>query len=77
MTRGEFRGTYTRVREHAAAEGERCGATGAVPLRRYDGKVLAAMNIGARLERASAETLKRRFLPLLREEAAALQAQLL
>lgn len=48
----------------------------AVPLRRYDGTTLAALNIGARIERASAETMLGTYLPLLRAEAETLQAQL-
>jgi IclR family pca regulon transcriptional regulator len=49
----------------------------AVPLRRYDGKPIAAMNIGARIERASAATMRATFLPLLLRAADELQPQLL
>ncbi|MEQ8346755.1 MAG: IclR family transcriptional regulator C-terminal domain-containing protein [Sneathiellaceae bacterium] len=49
----------------------------AVPLRRLDGKAVAALNVGARVEAASVETLRDRFLPVLQREAAALRTQLL
>ena len=49
----------------------------AVPLRRHDGKLVAAMNIGARIERASPATMRKAFLPLLRRAAAELQPLLL
>ena len=45
----------------------------AVPLRRYDGAVVAALNIGARIERAATETMLETYLPLLHAEAAALR----
>ncbi|MBP0492299.1 IclR family transcriptional regulator domain-containing protein [Pararoseomonas indoligenes] len=49
----------------------------AVPLRRYDGRVVAALNIGAPAALHTRVALAETFLPLLREEAAELQAQLL
>lgn len=49
----------------------------AVPLRRLDGRVVAALNVGARVEAASLEDLRDRFLPVLQREAAALRSQLL
>lgn len=49
----------------------------AVPVRRYDGVVVCALNIGARVERASIETMHERHLPLLRETAAVLTTQLI
>jgi IclR family pca regulon transcriptional regulator len=48
----------------------------AVPLRRYDGAVVAALNIGTRIERASVATMLDSHLPRLRAAAAALQALL-
>ncbi|MGO8919521.1 MAG: IclR family transcriptional regulator C-terminal domain-containing protein [Stellaceae bacterium] len=48
----------------------------AVPLRRYDGVVIAALNIGTRIERASVETMLGSHLPRLRADAATLQALL-
>jgi IclR family transcriptional regulator, pca regulon regulatory protein len=48
-----------------------------VPLRRYDGVTVAALNIGARIERASVETMLGTYLPLLRAEAETLAPQLM
>jgi IclR family pca regulon transcriptional regulator len=48
----------------------------AVPLRRYDGKVVAALNIGAPLALHPDGDMAARLLPLLRAEAAELAAQL-
>lgn len=47
-----------------------------VPLKRYDGVTVAALNIGARIERASVETMLGSHLPLLRTEAEKLHPQL-
>jgi IclR family pca regulon transcriptional regulator len=44
----------------------------AVPVTRYDGAPVAALNIGARVERVSSERMRRAFLPLLVREAEAL-----
>lgn len=41
----------------------------AVPVKRYDGAVVAAINIGAHVDRISTDEMTRRFLPLLREQA--------
>jgi IclR family pca regulon transcriptional regulator len=49
----------------------------AVPVRRYDGVVVCALNIGARIQRAPAADMLERYLPLLRETAAALTTQLI
>jgi IclR family pca regulon transcriptional regulator len=49
----------------------------AVPLRRYDGKIVAALNLGARIELASVETMLGTYLPMLRAEAETLQQQTL
>ncbi|WP_338662998.1 IclR family transcriptional regulator C-terminal domain-containing protein [Pararoseomonas sp. SCSIO 73927] len=48
----------------------------AVPLRRYDGRVVAALNIGAPAALHPHGALAETFLPLLREEAADLETQL-
>jgi IclR family pca regulon transcriptional regulator len=48
----------------------------AVPLRRYDGRVVAALNIGMHTERGSAEELQARFLPMLSHAAAEIGGQL-
>jgi IclR family pca regulon transcriptional regulator len=47
-----------------------------VPLKRYDGMTVAALNIGARIERATVETMLATYLPLLRAEAETLAPQL-
>ncbi|WP_255950542.1 IclR family transcriptional regulator domain-containing protein [Streptomyces odontomachi] len=48
----------------------------AVPLRRWDGTVVAALNMGTGVERIPAAQMHERVLPVLRETAAALQPQL-
>jgi IclR family pca regulon transcriptional regulator len=49
----------------------------AVPVRRYDGAIVAAINIGAHVDRLSTEEMVKRFLPLLREGAEGVRARLL
>jgi IclR family transcriptional regulator, pca regulon regulatory protein len=49
----------------------------AVPVQRYDGTIVAAINIGAHVDRISTEEMVKRFLPLLREGATAVKAKLL
>lgn len=44
-----------------------------VPIRRYDGAVIAAANIGAHVDRIATEEMVERFLPLLRDLAATAQ----
>ncbi|WP_407115532.1 IclR family transcriptional regulator C-terminal domain-containing protein [Bradyrhizobium sp. LMG 9283] len=48
-----------------------------VPVRRYDGVIVAAINMGAHVDRVPAQELIDRFLPLLREGAEAVHSQLL
>ena len=48
-----------------------------VPVRRYDDTIVAAINMGAHVDRVPASELIERFLPLLREGARAVRAQLL
>jgi IclR family transcriptional regulator, pca regulon regulatory protein len=36
----------------------------AVPIRRYDGSIIAALNIGAHVDRISLARMRERFLPL-------------
>jgi IclR family pca regulon transcriptional regulator len=48
-----------------------------VPLQRLDGKVIAALNIGAHSERVSLDTMRKTFLPKLTELASGLQRQLI
>ena len=40
-----------------------------VPVRRYDGAIIAAINMGAHVDRVSAREMIERFLPLLRDAA--------
>ena len=47
-----------------------------VPVRRYDGIIVGAINIGAHVDRISTEEMVKRFLPLLREGATAVKSQL-
>ncbi|WP_298258138.1 IclR family transcriptional regulator C-terminal domain-containing protein [Bradyrhizobium sp.] len=49
----------------------------AVPVKRYDGAIVAAINIGAHVDRISTEEMQKRFLPLLREQAEKVMAKLL
>ena len=49
----------------------------AVPVKRYDGTIVAAINIGAHVDRISTDEMTTRFLPLLREHAAGVMPNLL
>jgi IclR family pca regulon transcriptional regulator len=49
----------------------------AVPVRRYDGAIVAAINIGAHVDHISTEEMVKRFLPLLREGAEGVRTRLL
>jgi IclR family transcriptional regulator, pca regulon regulatory protein len=49
----------------------------AVPVRRYDDTIVAAINIGAHVDRVSTEEMVKRFLPLLRAGAGKAKGQLL
>ena len=49
----------------------------AVPVKRYDGTIVAAINIGAHVDRVSTDEMIKRFLPLLRGQAAQVMATLL
>ncbi|SHJ35141.1 transcriptional regulator, IclR family [Roseomonas rosea] len=49
----------------------------AVPLRRYDGRVVAALNLGAPVALHASGEMAARFLPLLLTEASSLSQQLL
>jgi IclR family transcriptional regulator, pca regulon regulatory protein len=49
----------------------------AVPVQRYDGAVVAAINIGTHVDRISMEEMVKRFLPLLRSGAEEVKGQLL
>ena len=48
----------------------------AVPLTRYDGKIVAAINVGVHSERVSLKTSMQDHLPLLLEEARTISRQL-
>lgn len=47
-----------------------------VPVRRYDGTIVAAINMGAHVDRVSASEMIDRFLPPLREAAASVKSLL-
>jgi IclR family transcriptional regulator, pca regulon regulatory protein len=49
----------------------------AVPVQRYDGTIVAAINIGAHVDRISTGEMVKRFLPLLRAGAEGMKARLL
>jgi IclR family pca regulon transcriptional regulator len=49
----------------------------AVPVRRYDDTIVAAINIGAHVDRVSTDEMIRRFLPLLRKGAETVKPRLL
>ena len=48
-----------------------------VPVRRYDGTIVAAINMGAHVDRVSTDEMIERFLPLLREGADSVKSMLL
>ena len=48
-----------------------------VPIRRYDGTIIAAINMGAHVDRVSTGEMIERFLPLLREGAESVKSMLL
>ena len=48
-----------------------------VPIRRYDGAIIAAINMGAHVDRISTAEMIERFLPLLREGADSVKSMLL
>jgi IclR family pca regulon transcriptional regulator len=48
-----------------------------VPLRRYDGVIVGAINMGAHVDRVSTDEMIDRFLPLLREGADSVKSLLL
>lgn len=47
-----------------------------VPVRRYDGAIIAAINMGAHVDRVSMEEMIERFLPRLQETAASVKSML-
>ena len=48
-----------------------------VPIRRYDGAIIAAINMGAHVDRVSTGEMIDRFLPLLQRGAEGVRSQLL
>lgn len=44
-----------------------------VPIRRYDGGIVAAANIGGHVDRITVDEMKERFLPLLQQLATTAQ----
>jgi IclR family pca regulon transcriptional regulator len=75
-----LRSVLAQVREQQYAlvdqEAEAGFRSIAAPIRRYDGKVVAAINIGARIEAVSKEVMLESYLPLLRREVEQLSRQL-
>ena len=49
----------------------------AVPVRRYDGAIIAAINVGAHVDRISLDEMVARFLPSLKAAARTVQPLLL
>ena len=49
----------------------------AVPVKRYDGTIVAAINIGAHVDRISTDEMTKRFLPLLLQHTAGVMPRLL
>jgi DNA-binding IclR family transcriptional regulator len=47
-----------------------------VPVQRFDGAVVCAINVGVRAEQVSTERMMEEFLPVLRREAVDLKDQL-
>jgi IclR family pca regulon transcriptional regulator len=47
-----------------------------VPVRRYDGVIVAAINMGAHVDRVSSAEMVERFLPRLRDAAASVKSML-
>ena len=47
-----------------------------VPVRRYDGAIVAAINMGAHVDRVSAREMTAHFLPRLQEAAASVKSLL-
>jgi IclR family transcriptional regulator, pca regulon regulatory protein len=47
-----------------------------VPVCRYDGAIVAAINMGAHVDRVSSAEMLERFLPRLREAAASVKSML-
>jgi IclR family transcriptional regulator, pca regulon regulatory protein len=71
--------TADRARGHSLVdrEAEPHFRSIAVPVKRYDGTIAAAINIGAHVDRISTEEMQKRFLPLLRDRADKVMARLL
>ena len=47
-----------------------------MPVRRYDGAIVAAINMGAHVDRVSSAEMVERFLPRLQEAAASVKSML-
>jgi IclR family pca regulon transcriptional regulator len=77
---GRFRSTLHRVRSQGFAlvdqELEEGLRSIAVPIRRPDGSVAAAMNLSAHVSRGSSDSIRRELLPALLDTAKILQTEL-
>ena len=81
IDKAKLRAAVARTRADGYALADQEVETGfrsiAVPLRRTDGTVVAALNIGVHSERGSPDMMRTVFLPKLRATADALQRQLI
>lgn len=80
VAKAEIRHAILEVRSKGYALADQEAEPGirsiAVPLRRFDGKGVAALNIAAQAEQVTAKTMVADYAPLLLEEAAAIRQQL-
>jgi IclR family pca regulon transcriptional regulator len=78
IDKAELRAELARVRTHGFAIVDQELELGlrsiAVPVRRKDGVVIAAINAGVHAARADTEALRREFLPALQRASAAITA---
>jgi IclR family transcriptional regulator, pca regulon regulatory protein len=77
----ELRKAILQVRQNGFSFVDREAEAGfrsiAVPLKRFDGMTVAALNVGAHVDRASVEAMLGTYLPLLRTVAEDLKPQLI
>lgn len=76
-----LKGAILRAREEGFALVDQEAEVGfrslAVPVWRYDGRLIAAMNLGSQVERVPLSTMLERFLPRLKQVAADLRVRLI
>ncbi|MFH6787228.1 MULTISPECIES: IclR family transcriptional regulator domain-containing protein [Methylobacterium] len=80
VDRTALRGAIHRDRERGYSLVDQEAEVGyrslAVPVRRYDGRIVCALNAGANVDRVAVERMLESFLPVLREAAAILGPQM-